>query len=64
MTTNSAAPKRGRPPTLTDGKRVTLTLDQATIDRARELGAGNLSLGVRRALEPNSHIPANPEAIT
>lgn len=31
-------------------KRVNVTLDNATIERAREIGAGNLSEGLRRAV--------------
>jgi hypothetical protein len=49
---NDTAPQRmGRPAILTEGKRVTLNLDAATIAAAKALGAGNVSLGVRRALE-------------
>jgi len=31
-------------------KRINVSLDQATIDRAREIGDGNLSEGIRRAV--------------
>lgn len=41
---------RGRPPILGETlKRLLVTLDRETIARARILGAGNLSAGIRRA---------------
>lgn len=40
----------GRPRVLAGGKRVTLYLDSATLERARKLGSGNVSEGIRRAL--------------
>jgi len=42
----------GRPPELAPrGRKITLYLDAESERRASQLGAGNLSLGVRRALE-------------
>jgi hypothetical protein len=45
-------PKRlGRPPLGTDTmRRVLVVLDRATIERARKIGSGNLSAGLRLAL--------------
>ena len=41
-----------RPPVLPDGcRRVTVNLTPAEYETARRLGDGNLSAGVRRALE-------------
>ncbi len=45
------AKRRGRPPRMADGKRWNLYLPQATVDRARQIGGGNVSLGVQRAVE-------------
>lgn len=42
--------KAGRPP-LPDGKRVQVMLDENTIKQGRRIGEGNLSLGIRRAVE-------------
>lgn len=44
-------PKRPahRPVTI-DARRVNVTLDKATIERAREIGGGNVSEGIRRAV--------------
>lgn len=39
-----------RPQVLPGGKRVTMYLDHASIEQARMLGEGNMSLGIRRAL--------------
>ena len=52
MIKSSVSVKRpqGRPRIMADGKRLTITLDQPMIDRARALGNGNISLGVRLAL--------------
>ena len=61
--TEAEAAKRGRPPTLTDGKRVTLTLDAQTIDRAKALGAGNISLGVRLALKDSTRLDGKANEI-
>ena len=45
--------KAGRPFTVAGGmRRCSVMLDAGTIARARELGAGNLSLGLRMALAP------------
>ena len=45
------APKAGRPYTVPGGmRRCTVMLDAPTIARARELGGGNLSLGLRLAV--------------
>lgn len=45
-------PKRGRPPTVPGGMiRVCVQLDAPTIDRARQAGAGNLSAGLRKAVQ-------------
>lgn len=41
---------QGRPPKMTDGKRVNIYLDQPSLDRAAELGGGNVSKGIRKAL--------------
>ena len=49
-----AAPKRprGRPRTVEGGmSHHTVTLDHASVTAARELGKGNLSAGVRAALQ-------------
>lgn len=43
------APK-GRPATMQDGKRVNVYLDQPSLDRAADLGDGNVSAGIRKAL--------------
>lgn len=42
----------GRKPT--GVKRVYVTLDQETIERAREIGGGNLSEGIRLAVSQSS----------
>lgn len=41
----------GRPAALADGKRVNVYLDAASLQRASELGNGNVSEGIRLALE-------------
>ncbi|MHA7682273.1 hypothetical protein [Cupriavidus sp. PET2-C1] len=41
----------GRPAELTDGKRLNVYLDGPTLELAAALGGGNVSLGIRRALE-------------
>jgi hypothetical protein len=46
----AAARFAGRPPDLVDGQKITLYLDGATLAAAKDLGAGNLSLGIRRAV--------------
>ena len=46
------APKRrGRPPKMLEGKRVNVYLSQAVLDRAKQIGEGNTSLGLQRAVE-------------
>lgn len=56
MTTSKSSkpkpPKRGRPPVVGDvpARRVNVTLDQTTVDRASDLGSGNLSAGLRMAV--------------
>ena len=47
-----AAPKAkpGRPAEMKGGQKVTMYLDAAAIRRARVIGEGNLSAGVREAL--------------
>lgn len=47
----SADPARqGRPPLLRDGQRVNVYLDAKSIARAKALGQGNVSEGIRKAL--------------
>jgi post-segregation antitoxin (ccd killing protein) len=43
-------PKRGAPVRLNDGKRLNVYLDAESIERARKLGDGNVSEGIRVAL--------------
>lgn len=43
--------KPGRPRKMRDGRRINLYLPQAVIDRLEQLGEGNVSLGVQRAVE-------------
>lgn len=45
------ARKPGRPASLKGGQRVNTTLDAETIAGAEKLGAGNISEGLRRAVE-------------
>lgn len=40
----------GVPSTLAGGKRVNVYLDAASLERAAELGNGNVSDGIRKAL--------------
>lgn len=40
----------GRPRTVDDGKPVSVFLDQGTLDRARKLGRGSVSAGIRLAV--------------
>ncbi|HXF66136.1 MAG TPA: hypothetical protein VNK67_05490 [Burkholderiales bacterium] len=50
--------RRGRPPILGEPlKRVLVSLDQASIERARRRGRGNLSAGIRAALAATQHKP-------
>lgn len=44
-------PSLGRPRILSGGKRVNVYLDAATLERAANLGSGNVSEGIRIALE-------------
>jgi hypothetical protein len=41
----------GRPKEIKAGRRVNAWLDQASVDRAKALGDGNVSAGIRRALD-------------
>jgi hypothetical protein len=45
-----ARPGAGRKSIPGETRRVLVVLDESTIERAREIGAGNLSLGVREAV--------------
>ena len=42
----------GRPTEMTEGRRVNVYLDAASLARAAELGGGNVSEGIRMALRP------------
>lgn len=44
-------PEMGRPPTMEGGKRRNIYLDDATAEAAKALGGGNVSEGLRRAVE-------------
>lgn len=52
MTRNEQVKRKpGRPPTVLGGmRRVCVQLDQGTLERARLLGDGNLSAGLRAAV--------------
>ncbi len=50
----------GRPAEMAGGRRVNVYLDSASLTRAAELGDGNVSEGIRRALTPESQPPAPP----
>lgn len=50
-TTTTTKREPGRPEAMTEGRRVQVYLDAKTIEEARKLGDGNLSNGIRRALE-------------
>jgi len=39
---------RGAPPRMADGQHITVYLDAETIAKARKLGDGNVSEGIRR----------------
>ena len=60
---------KGGRPRLTTGlmRSVQVTLDDETIRKGRELGAGNLSVGIRKALNlrqvPALVSPASPGAL-
>lgn len=45
-----ARPGAGRPAGIESARRVNVMLDAATIERARAIGAGNLSAGIRLAV--------------
>ena len=51
MAKRKNAPGAGRPPFLTEGKRVNIYLSNKYIAIALEIGKGNKSEGVRLALE-------------
>lgn len=42
-------------------RRVTVTLDDQTLTRARKIGSGNLSLGIRRAVCVVAGLGARPD---
>lgn len=44
------APRRGQPPKMSGGRRVNAYLGTETLARAREIGEGNLSEGLRKAV--------------
>lgn len=48
---------QGRPPFLEGGKRRNIYIDEASWEKAREIGKGNPSEGIRKAL---SRIPEEP----
>ncbi len=56
-----APPKPKGRPKLPDGVRKTITLDRATIAAAELIGAGNLSLGLRRAVASASLVQVPDE---
>ena len=41
----------GPPRQMEDGRKISVYLTDALIEKAKELGGGNLSAGVRKALE-------------
>ncbi len=43
---------RGRPTEMGAGRRVNVYLDEQSLTRAAELGDGNVSVGIRKALTP------------
>ena len=45
----------GRPAEMAGGRRVNVYLDSASLARAAELGGGNVSEGIRRALSTTGH---------
>lgn len=47
----AALGESGRPAVLEGGRKVTLYIDAPSLDAAREIGAGNVSAGIRKALE-------------
>jgi hypothetical protein len=48
-------PSAGRPPKMESGKRVNVYLDAASLSQAKTLGGGNISEGIRIALQRASH---------
>jgi hypothetical protein len=42
--------KRGRPRQLINPKKLSLVMDEAIIERAKEIGSGNISAGIREAV--------------
>ena len=44
-------PGAGAPKQMIDGRRIYVYLDADSIERARELGSGNVSAGIRLALQ-------------
>jgi hypothetical protein len=46
----AAEPPVGRPPKMDGGKRVNVYLDKTSLQRALEIGNGNVSEGIRTAL--------------
>lgn len=55
-------PKVGRPRKMKDGRNVNVYLDLSAIARAAELGDGNISEGIRRALEKCVLAPKTPNS--
>lgn len=51
-------PAKGRPVSMRDGKRVNVYLDRKSLERAAKLGDGNVSAGIRRALDQAARIVA------
>lgn len=47
----SALGTAGRPAEMTEGKRVNVYLDSASLESAKKLGNGNVSEGIRKALK-------------
>lgn len=53
---------QGRPRIVpADGKRITITLNAASYEKARNLGAGNISAGIRIAVERGLQVSAQLE---
>jgi hypothetical protein len=46
----AAEPLVGRPSEMDGGKRVNVYLDKTSLQRAAEIGDGNVSAGIRKAL--------------
>ena len=53
--------RKGRLPFLIGGRRVNVYLDSASLQRALQLGNGNLSEGIRVALERSELIATDRE---